>query len=84
MIRKYRSAGFTDLDLHSLAILKNTRITPEFVDSFRKIGYENIPLPLLYQLKMSGVDADYVAKMKAKGLNSTDLEKYIRLKQEFN
>jgi hypothetical protein len=35
-------------------------------------------------LKTTGVDADYVAKMKKNGLNSPDLMKYVQLKREFN
>jgi hypothetical protein len=82
--KSFRSLGYTDLDLNRLSMLRNAGITPEFVNAFHKIGYDNIPVNLLYTLKVSGVDADYVARMKEKGFNSPDLNKYVRLKRDFN
>jgi beta-lactamase regulating signal transducer with metallopeptidase domain len=82
--KAFRSAGYTDIDFNRINQLKSAGITPDFVNSFHKIGYDNIPLHILFMLKTSGVDADYVAKMKSKGLNSTDLMKYVQLKRDFN
>jgi hypothetical protein len=82
--KAFRSAGYTDIDFNRINQLKSAGITPDFVNAFHKIGYDNIPLHILFMLKTSGVDADYVAKMKSKGLNSTDLMKYVQLKRDFN
>ena len=67
-----------------LTSLKSMNVTPDFVAAFKKIGFDHIPVHMLTSLKATGVDADYVAKMKAKGFVSEDLNKYIRLKNDFN
>jgi hypothetical protein len=82
--KTFRNLGYSDIDLNRLAFLQRAGITPEFITAFHKIGYDNIPVNLLYSLKNAGVDADYVAKMKEKGFNSPDLNKYVRLKRDFN
>ncbi len=84
LAKTFRNLGYSDIDLNRLSFLQRAGITPEFINAFHKIGYDNIPVNLLYTLKASGVDADYVAKMKEKGFNSPDLNKYVRLKRDFN
>jgi hypothetical protein len=59
-------------------------ITPEFVGEFKKIGFDNVPLSMLPSLKSMGVNAEYISKMREKGFVSKDLNKYIRLKNDFN
>jgi hypothetical protein len=84
LAKTFRNLGYSDIDLSRLSLLQRAGITPEYINSFHKIGYDNIPINLLYSLKTSGVDADYVARMKEKGFNSPDLNKYVRLKRDFN
>jgi len=84
LAKTFRDLGYSDIDLNRLGSLRRAGITPEFINAFHKIGYDNIAVNLLYSLKASGVDADYVAKMKEKGFNSPDLNKYVRLKRDFN
>ncbi len=60
------------------------KITPDFVREFNKIGFDHIDVNLLTSLKATGVNAEYVSKMKERGFVSKDLNKYIRLKNDFN
>jgi hypothetical protein len=83
-IKGFHDLGYDDLSAGQLNALKNMGVTPDFVKSFNKLGYDHIPVNTLISLKNSGVDADYVSKMKEKGFDSKDLEKYIRLKRDFN
>jgi len=83
-IKGFKDLGYTDLSANELGMLKSMNITPDFVKGFNKIGFDHISVHLLTMLKASGIDADYVSKMKAKGFNSTDLTRYIRLKNDFN
>jgi len=83
-IKGFRDIGYTDLSARELSSLKAMNVTPEFVNGFKKLGFDHIPVHTLTSLKATGVDADYVAKMKAKGFVSEDLNKYIRLKNDFN
>ena len=59
-------------------------VTPEFIESFKKIGYTNITLREATSLKATGVTPDYVSKMREKGFKSEDLNKYIQLKNAFS
>ncbi|WP_431216859.1 hypothetical protein ACQ86N_21245 [Puia sp. P3] len=54
------------------------------MSELKKIGFEDIPLSVLPSLKSMGVNAEWVSKMKEKGFVSKDLNKYIRLKNDFN
>jgi hypothetical protein len=83
-IKGFRDIGYTDLSARELSSLKAMNVTPDFVLAFKKVGFDHIPVHTLTSLKATGVDADYVAKMKAKGFVSDDLNKYIRLKNDFN
>ena len=59
-------------------------ITPEFVAGFQKLGFDHIPVRDLARLKAVGVTPEYVGKMKTQGFDSKDLNKYVRLKTDFN
>ena len=83
-IKGFRDIGYTDLSTRDLNSLKAMNVTPDYVSAFKKLGFDHIPVHTLTSLKATGVDADYVAKMKAKGFVSDDLNKYIRLKNDFN
>ena len=83
-IKGFHDIGYNDLSARDLTSLKAMNVTPDFVRGFNKLGFNNISVHTLTSLKATGVDADYVAKMKAKGFVSDDLNKYIRLKNDFN
>ena len=83
-IKAWRDLGYEDVDANRLAGLKTQGITPDFVREFNKIGFDHIPVNMLGLLKSTGVNAEYVSKMKEKGFVSKDLNKYIRLKNDFN
>jgi hypothetical protein len=83
-IKGFRDIGYEDLSPNELSSLKAMNITPDFVKEFNKIGFDHIPVHMLTSLKATGVNADYVSKMKEKGFVSKDLNKYIRLKNDFN
>jgi hypothetical protein len=83
-IKGFTDLGYTDISANQLASLKAMGITPEFVKAFKEVGFEHIPVNQLSSLKAMGVTADYISKMRAKGFDSRDLNKYIRLKNDFN
>ena len=83
-IKGFRDLGYGELSPGELSSLKSMNITPDFVAAFNKIGFDHIPVHMLTSLKAMGVNADYVLKMREKGFNSNDLNKYIRLKNDFN
>jgi len=83
-VKGFRDIGYEDLSPSRLASLKSMGITPEFVGEFKKIGFDNVPLSMLPSLKAMGVNAEYISKMREKGFMSKDLNKYIRLKSDFN
>jgi len=83
-IKGFQDIGLKDLSPHEWIRLKAMNITPEFVGEFKKLGFDNIPLSMLSSLKSMGVNAEYISKMREKGFVSKDLQKYIRLKQDFN
>lgn len=83
-VKGFRDIGYEDIPPSRLGSLKSMGITPEFVGEFKKIGFDNIPLSLLSSLKAMGVNAEYISKMREKGFMSKDLNKYIRLKNDFN
>ena len=57
---------------------------PEFLDGFKKIGYDNITLNEATSLKANGITPAYVSEMRDKGFKSQNLNKYIELKNAFN
>jgi hypothetical protein len=83
-IKGFQNLGYRDISPSRLSMLKATGVTPDFVSEFRKIGFDDIPLSVLPSLKSMGVNAEWVSKMKEKGFVSKDLNKYIRLKNDFN
>ncbi|HMI60170.1 MAG TPA: M56 family metallopeptidase, partial [Puia sp.] len=83
-VKGFRDIGYEDISPSRLGSLKSMGITPEFVGEFKKIGFDNIPLSMLPSLKSMGVNAEYISKMREKGFVSKDLNKYIRLKNDFN
>lgn len=83
-MKGFKDIGYDDISVSRLYTLKSLGITPEYVKEFKKLGFENIPVSMLTSLKSSGVNADYISKMREKGFVSKDLNKYIRLKYDFN
>jgi len=83
-VKGFRDIGYKDLSPSRLGMLKATGVTPEFVSEFKKIGFDDIPVSMLPSLKSMGVNAEWVSKMREKGFVSKDLNKYIRLKNDFN
>jgi len=83
-VKGFRDIGYEDIPPSRLGSLKSMGITPEFVGEFKKIGFDNIPMSMLPSLKAMGVNAEYISKMREKGFMSKDLNKYIRLKNDFN
>ncbi len=82
--RSFEQIGYRKLEPDQLVTLKSIGVTSSFVKEFSEIGYKDIPVDMLTSLKATGVDAAYVTRMKAKGLDSKDLNKYIELKSSFN
>ena len=83
-IKGFADAGYTDLTANELSSLKSMGITPDFVAGFNKLGFDHISVRVLTSLKASGVTPEYVTRMRAQGFDSKDLNKYIRLKTDFN
>jgi len=83
-VKGFRDIGYKDISPSRLGMLKATGVTPEFVSEFKKIGFDDIPISMLPSLKSMGVNAEWVSKMREKGFVSKDLNKYIRLKNDFN
>jgi len=83
-IKGFTDLGYNDLSPRDLASLKSMGITPDFVAGFSKLGFDHIPVRTLTSLKAVGVTPEYVSKMRAQGFDSKDLNKYVRLKTDFN
>ncbi|HEY6899433.1 MAG TPA: M56 family metallopeptidase [Puia sp.] len=79
----FRDIGYDDLSPSRLNSLKAMGITPEYVGEFKKLGFSDIPVSMLTSLKSTGVNAEYISKMREKGFVTNDLNKYIRLKRDF-
>jgi hypothetical protein len=43
--------------------MKIHRVTPEFIQELADAGYRNIPVQKLIEMKIHGVDAEFVKKM---------------------
>ncbi|MBS1664322.1 MAG: hypothetical protein JST68_24970 [Bacteroidetes bacterium] len=82
-IKGFRDIGYSDVSMSRLNALKAQGITPEYVAEFKKLGFKDIPVNMLSMLKSTGVNADYISKMREKGFVTDDLNKYIRLKRDF-
>lgn len=83
-VKAFRDIGYDNVPASRLGSLKAVGVTPEFVGEFKKLGFDNIPMNMLSSLKTMGVNAEYITKMREKGFISKDLNKYIRLKNDFN
>ena len=82
-IKSFQGAGFKDLSINSYSSLKSVGVTPDFIEGFKKIGYD-ITANQATSLKANGVTPAYVSEMRDKGFKSTNIDKYIELKNAFN
>jgi hypothetical protein len=58
-------------------------VTPEYIKSFKRIGFDDVSLDDATALKALGITAEYITQMREKGFKSTDINKYITMKVAF-
>jgi len=55
-------------------------VTPDYIESIRKAGYDNVSLDQLIRMKDHGVDAEFIRRAKAHGFQKLSLDQLIRLR----
>lgn len=78
-IDKMRAAGY-NVDIDKLIAFKVHGITPEYADSFVKVGLPKPSANDLIALKVQGVTADYVAELRKSGIPADNLHEIISFK----
>jgi hypothetical protein len=53
-------------------------VTPAYASSFREVGFKDIPMKKLVEMKIHGVTANFIRERKDRGDYS--LDDYIKLK----
>jgi beta-lactamase regulating signal transducer with metallopeptidase domain len=67
------------LSVDDLIALKSYGVTPEYIASMQKSGFD-IPLSKLVELRLQGITPDYIAEMKSLGFNVSDVDTLVELR----
>jgi hypothetical protein len=70
--------GFNDFT--KLMNLKALNITQDYIESFQKLGYSQVPYETLIMMKMSELTSNYINGFKELGYNNESLEDFNALK----
>lgn len=73
------AAGFPGMNAHELVSMKAQGMTPEYA-KWLKATFPDVDSHAMRQAANFHIDADFIAKAKANGFNSTSLEKLTKLK----
>jgi hypothetical protein len=71
---------FQNASIDKLIECKEHGVTPEFVESFQKMGYTAISLDEAIQLVDHGVNTEFIRELREKGYTHISLEKAIQLR----
>jgi bla regulator protein blaR1 len=71
---------FQNASIDKLIECKEHGVTPEFVESFQKMGYTTISLDEAIQLVDHGVNTEFIRELGEKGYAHVSLEKAIQLR----
>jgi beta-lactamase regulating signal transducer with metallopeptidase domain len=77
-IAQIKAAGY-GVDIDKYIAMKIQGITPEYAENMSKLGFGKLTADQLIASKIQGVDAGYIAEIKAAGYN-VDIDKYIAMK----
>ena len=55
-------------------------VTPAFISGFARIGYANLPVDKLIELKALDVTPEYVRSLQAHGLHPRTADQLVKLK----
>ena len=77
--REMAATGFSNLDPGKLVSLRAQGVTPEYV-RWVKQTFPSADMHQLEQASVFHINEDFMAKAKAHGFNSTDLDKLVKLK----
>lgn len=73
------ATGLTGLTSEKLVSLRAQGVTPEYVHWIKQT-FPSADMPMLEQASVFHIDADFMAKAKAHGFASNDLDKLVKLK----
>ena len=83
-IKLFAAAGYRNIPFNYLSSFKHSGIVPQFIKGFNDLGYNNIPFDVVFVLYKEGINSDYVAEMRRKGIVFNDLMRYVSLKNSIN
>jgi beta-lactamase regulating signal transducer with metallopeptidase domain len=70
----------SDLTVEQIIRLKTYGITPEFIESVRKMGFENASVDQMIQLRVHGIDENFIREARSWGYNEPSIDQLVRLK----
>ena len=69
-----------DLTVEQLIQMRLHDITPEFIESIRRAGFENLPVRQLVELRVHGIDEAYLKDVRNWGFDKTTLREIVSLR----
>jgi hypothetical protein len=73
-------SGGTSAD--NIVALKALDINPEYINSLKEVGYDNLSNDQLIPLKAQGITAEYIRKLKAEGFEDLSANDLIAIKAQ--
>ena len=69
-----------DLSLQDAISLKAQGITPQTIQEYKSLGFDNVSINEVISAKATGTTPAFIKSMKEKGHNLRSLDKYMQLK----
>ena len=78
-LKGLKDAGYGDLAVNQVTELKNHGLDPQFMQAAKDLGYEFTPRELI-DLRMHGVNAEYLRHIRESGMRNLSAQQIAKLK----
>ena len=78
-LKGLKDAGYGDLAVNQVTELKNHGLDPKFIQAAKDLGYEFTPRELI-DLRMHGVNAEYLRHIRESGMRNLSAQQIAKLK----
>jgi beta-lactamase regulating signal transducer with metallopeptidase domain len=69
-----------NLSVDQLIEMKTHNVTPEFIDSIRRAGFDNLTVRQLVELRVHGIDENFVKEVSGWGFENATLRDLVQLR----
>jgi hypothetical protein len=74
------ASGYRPRRTEDFITLKALDVSPAYIASLKRVGYDRVPVEELIQLKALGVTAEFIASYQRRGYRNLSVSRLVQLK----